>query len=136
MTDHFALSDPDFEQQFATAELDPALFNHEAHLRLAWIHIRKYGEAQAITNICSQLINFVSRLGALSKYNKTLTIAAIKAVHHFIKKSNAVSFEEFIREFPRLKYNFRELIASHYSIDVFQSEQAKQDYLQPDLLAF
>jgi phosphoserine phosphatase len=136
MTDHFALTDAEFEQQFAGAELDPALFNHEAHLRLAWIHIRKYGEAQAITNICSQLVNFVTRLDALSKYNKTLTIAAIKAVNHFIKRSNADSFQEFISEFPRLKHNFRELIASHYSIDVFQSPQAKQTYLQPDLLAF
>lgn len=136
MTSHFALNDADFEQQFASGELDPALFNHEAHLRLAWIHVHKYGEEQAITNICSQLVNFVTRLGAFSKYNNTLTIAAIKAVHHFMKGSGAVSFEEFIREFPRLKYNFRELIASHYSIDVFTSERAKQAYLQPDLLEF
>jgi hypothetical protein len=136
MADHFALNDNEFEQRFAAGTFDPAVFNHEAHLRLAWIHIRKYGEEQAIANICSQLVNFVTALGACSKYNTTLTIAAIKAVHHFMQRSNAASFDQFIQQFPRLKYNFRELIASHYSVDVFQSEQARQFYLEPDLLAF
>lgn len=136
MLDHFALSDEEFEQCFAAGVFDPVLFNHEAHLRLAWIHIRKYGEEKAIANICFQLVNYVTRLGASSKYNMTLTIAAIKAVHHFIQRSNPSSFHEFIEEFPRLKYNFRELINSHYSIDIFQSEHAKQIYLKPDLVEF
>ena len=136
METHFALNDAEFEQQFASGVLDPALFSHEAHLRLAWIHIRKYGEEQAITNICLQLLNFTSRLGAVAKYNITVTVAAIKAVHHFLRKSGSDNFYEFIREFPRLKHNFRNVIATHYSMDIFKLEQAKQKYLEPDLLAF
>ncbi|HEY3403965.1 MAG TPA: hypothetical protein VGK59_11290 [Ohtaekwangia sp.] len=136
MISHLDLTDHQFEQQFKAGTLDVALFNHEAHLRLAWIHVQKYGVHTAITNICEQLLVFVVRHGAEAKFNKTLTIAAIKAVHHFIGRSDASTFEEFILEFPRLKYNFRELMAAHYQVDIYNSAEAKKEFIQPDLLQF
>jgi hypothetical protein len=136
MNSHFDLTDSAFEQQFKSCTLDPALFNHEAHLRLAWIHIRQYGVEQAIENICTQLIAYTSHLGASDKFNKTLTIAAIRAVYHFMQKTTAVTFDDFIRQFPRLKTNFRDLIAAHYAQNIFKSEMAKREYLEPDLLPF
>jgi hypothetical protein len=136
MNSHFEINDELFETQFQNCELDPALFNHEAHLRLAWIHITKYGADKAIENITRQLFSFVVSLGAIDKYNKTLTVAAIKAVNHFICKSGTDNFYDFIQEFPRLRYNFRELMGFHYQVDIFNSEIAKQNYLEPDLLPF
>ncbi len=136
MNSHVELSDDLFEEQFQNCRFDTALFNHEAHLRLAWIHVTKYGEAKAIENITSQLYAYVVSLGAIDKYNKTLTVAAIKAVNHFIGRSDADNFDEFIQQFPRLKFNFKELMGSHYGIDIFNSAIAKQNYLEPDLLPF
>jgi hypothetical protein len=136
MNSHFDLTDTEFGQQFQTCTLDPTLFNHEAHLRLAWIHVKQYGVEQAIENICTQLIAYTKHLGASDKFNKTLTIAATRAVYHFMQKSNADNFHDFILQFPRLKYNFKELIAAHYAQDIFKSEIAKQEYLEPDLLPF
>ena len=133
---HYNLSDTTFETQFANCQLSPALFSHEAHLRLAWIHITKYGIEQALINIQSQLQDFVSHVGAKDKYNKTLTIAATKAVYHFTLKSSSVTFKEFIEEFPRLQYNFKELMEAHYSMDIFTLEKAKKQYILPDLLPF
>jgi hypothetical protein len=136
MEQHFILSDKEFEEQFESGILKPELFSHEAHLRLAWIHITKYGQDIAINNISKQLINFVELLGARQKYNHTLTIAAIKAVAHFINKSKSENFVQFISEFPRLKNNFKELMSCHYQIDIFNSEKAKDVFLEPDLMPF
>lgn len=136
MEEHFMISDEEFEMQFANSELKPALFSHEAHLRLAWIHIRKYGVKAAIDNIDRQLRDFVALLGAKDKYNKTLTVAAIMVVSHFMKKVPADNFGDFIEQNPRLKYNFRELIASHYAGDIFNSALARNEYQEPDLLPF
>ena len=136
MEEHFKISDEDFETLFADGKLNPAIFSHEAHLRLAWIHIRKYGTDRAIENIDKQLRNFVALIGAGEKYNKTLTVAAIMAVSHFMKKRLVDNFTDFIHHHPRLKYNFRELIASHYKKDIFNSSEAKKMYLEPDLLPF
>jgi hypothetical protein len=90
----------------------------------------------AIDNIRSQLQNFVANLFARSKYNETLTIAAIKAVYHFMLKSKTNNFKDFITENPRLKNNFKELLAFHYKTDIFNSPVAKEKYLTPELLPF
>ena len=136
MNSHLEINDEDFEILFQKSSLPASLFTHEAHLRLAWIQINKYGTEEAIKNICEQLSNYVELIGAGDKYNKTLTIAAIKAVSHFNNKCKLNSFKNFIELFPRLKYNFKELMALHYQKDIYNSEQAKREYIEPDLLAF
>lgn len=136
MEAHFQLSDEDFEQQFIDCTLDAELFSHEAHLRLAWININKYGITQAEKNIQQQLKNFVTYVGAKDKYNTTLTVAATKMVYHFILKSKSKNFKDFIIESSRLKTDFKTLVASHYSFDIFNLEAAKAEYMQPDVLPF
>ncbi len=136
MEKHYELSDLDFEIQFADASLDPVLFSHEAHLRLAWIHITKYGIDKAIDNICSQIRTFATFHGDNDKYNETVIIAAVRAVYHFVLKSESGYFKDFILQFPRLKNKFGELLDSHYSLDIFKSELAKKKYMHPDLLPF
>ena len=136
MEKHFELTDTQFEKKFASCNLNPSYFSHEAHLRLAWIHLKKYGIEKAEKNIQQQLQKYVEHLGENDKYNVTLTIAAIKAVHHFMLKSNTAHFKDFIAEFPRLKYNFKELMSCHYGFDIYHSSKAKKVFMTPDLLPF
>ena len=133
---HTQFSDSEFITQFEDCTLNPEIFSHEAHLRLAWIHIRKYGVELATMNIQHQLLKFVESVGERGKYNKTLTITAVLMVNHFLQHSNASEFSEFILEFPRLKTDFKGLINSHYSFDIFNSKKAKSQFVEPDLLPF
>ena len=48
------------EQDFIECKLNPSDFSHEAHLRLAWINIDRYGIEQAEKNIQNQLRKFFS----------------------------------------------------------------------------
>ena len=136
MKNHFLLPDETFEHQFAEVSLNPKLFSHEAHLRLAWIHIRKYGVEKAVVNICRQIAAFDAKFGDGTKYNETVTVAAVRAVNHFVERSSATDFKSFIQENPRLKHNFKDLLNSHYSQDIFLDERAKTEYLEPDLAPF
>jgi len=43
MESHYKLSDTEFKKRFQTCALRPADFTHEAHLRLTYIHIDRYG---------------------------------------------------------------------------------------------
>ena len=106
MPDHYQLTDIEFEQQFKNASLDPQLFNHEAHLRLAWIHVNKYGVERAVQNITRQLRNYTEALGFVEKYLETVTVAAIRAVNHFVSKSSADCFKGFIAENCQLKISY------------------------------
>ena len=136
MEAHYQLSDQEFVYQFENIILDPKLFSHEAHLRIAWIYIKNNNIDYAIAQLREQLIKFVTHLGAREKYNETVTVAAVKAVYHFYLKSNSENFKSFIEEFPRLKTNFKDLLVQHYNIDVFNSEMAKSSFLEPDKLPF
>jgi len=136
MEKHFDLTDSEFEKQFSNCTLDANLFSHEAHLRLAWIHIYNYGINKAVENITSQLKGFVDSLGAKDKYNETVTIAAVRAVHHFMLRSKTKDFQSFISENQRLRNSFKELLSHHYNTDIFKSEQARREYTEPELLPF
>jgi hypothetical protein len=136
MENHYKMSDKELEFQLRNGVLYPSLFSHQAHLRLAWIHIRNYGIEAALLSIPEQIRSYVSGIGAAEKYNHTLTIAAVKTVYHFKLRSDATDFREFITEFPRLNHNFRDLISSHYSIGILNTKKAKKEFIAPDLLAY
>lgn len=133
---HNQLSDSEFIQQFVEGTLSTNLFNHEAHLRLAWLYINMFGLKQAERDIQNQLQNFVSIVGAKDKYNKTLTIVSIRIVDHFMQKFKSDNFIDFINEFPQLLYEFKTLVSRYYSFDIFSSQEAKVEFLKPDLHTF
>ena len=136
MKSHFNYSDQEFERLFEKEQLDPSLFSHEAHLRLAYIHLEKYGEKQAIRNLTEQIWLYAEGLGVFDKYNETVTVASIKAVKHFMKKMQGNTFKSLIEEYPQLKNNFKELIFTHYSQNIFEMQSAREKYLEPDLIPF
>ena len=133
---HYQLSDEEFEQQFQNCLLSPVLFTHEAHLRLAFIHILKYGESIAIKNITSQLKNYVIFAGEKGKYHETITVVSIKEIALRMNSSHQKDFRIFIQEFPELLNNFKSIINNRYSFDVFQSNEARRHYLKPDKLPY
>lgn len=136
MPSHYDLSDATFANQFATCTLAPQLFNHEAHLRLAWIHINEVGVDQAAARLCTQIQKFDATFDDGTNFNTTVTVAAVKAVNHFMQRSGTTRFTDFIQENPRLLTDFKALLATHYSYDIFSHPVAKRTYLQPDLATF
>ena len=136
MLGHTQLSDAEFLKRLEHFELSAEDFNHEAHLRLAWVQIKLLGVEEAKNRIAEQLLGFVAHLGATEKFNTTLTQASVEVVNHFMEKSKSNEFDEFILEFPHLKTQFLDLLQSHYSKEMLSSNLAKTEYVEPDLMAF
>jgi hypothetical protein len=65
-----------------------------------------------------------------------VTIAAMKIVGHFMRRTPENDFGAFMSKNPRLKTGFRELLSSHYSFDVFELPVARITFIEPDLLPF
>ncbi len=107
------LSDDEFIERLNQCTLDPKLFDHEAHLRLAWINVKRYKLLEAERVVQTQLFQFVSRIGEESKYNDKLTAIAVQIIAQYSSQSKSKSFSKFIEEFPVLKNNFKELIEEY-----------------------
>ncbi|MFC7773860.1 hypothetical protein [Flavobacterium sp. GCM10027622] len=136
MEKHFEFTDAEFIQQLSDCTLPAALFSHEAHLRLAWIQLQHNHVEQAIDIIRVQIQNYAASLGAKDKYHETITVASVKAVAFFIQKTQSTTFLELVTQNQSLKTHFKSLLATHYSTDIFQSEEAKKTFLKPDLDPF
>ncbi len=136
MEAHYQFTDDEFEKQFKFGLLHPSFFTHEAHLRLAWIHITKYGLENAIENVTGQLKKYTELHGVGAKYNETVTVAAVRAVFHFILNTKSNNFRDFIKENPRLNFDFSKLLGYHYAFNIFDSDKAREEYIEPDLLPF
>lgn len=111
--EHMQFTDAEFEKQFSDTTLLKKQFTHDAHLRLAWIHVSKYGEQQAILNLTSQIKAYVSKLGLAHKYVESTTIAAVRLVHSRYVKQPKASYSEFITSNPDLHTHFQELIQEY-----------------------
>lgn len=129
---HYLLSNDELEEKFKNCKLSPKHLTHEAHLRIAYLYIQKYGVKQAIKNISKQLINFDSMYGNGTKFNQRLTIAATKVVELYMQKTSATNFKDMLLEYPQLRSNFCEILRNHYKLDFFKEEK-EEEYVEPSL---
>lgn len=128
------MNDQEFLLQFGNCTFPPELFDHKAHLRLAWLQIKQYGIEQALENCCEYISGFASFHGDHQKFNKTITNASVYAVQHFMEDEH--TFEEFIEKNPQLLSDLKALINSHYSYDIFVVENARKLFIEPDVQPF
>lgn len=136
MEKHYRFSDEVYEQKFRDSKFPPLYFSHEAHLRLAYIHLQKYGLQQSIENMCTQIYDFAIKYGATMKFNATVTYASLQIVYYYIQKGESDNFPELMKEFPNLLEDFKGEIQKYYSWDVFRSPEAKATIHEPDLKPF
>lgn len=133
--DHYSLSDRKYIEEFETCKLDPEWFTHEAHLRLAYLYINKFGVKRAAVKLCEGISKFDSIFGSGDKFHRTITVASVGVLYHFMQKSSSADFRSLIKEFPVLIDDFRSLLLSHYSTRLINSSKSKEEYQLPDLLS-
>lgn len=136
MEKHYRFSDEVYEQKFKDIKFPPLYFSHEAHLRLAYIHLSKYGLEKSIENMCSQIYDFAIKYGATMKFNATVTYASLQIMNSYMEQGSSDNFSDLMLEFPHLLKDFKAEIQKYYSWDVFRSPEAKAKIYEPDLLNF
>lgn len=136
MRTHLDLTDNEFVSQFENLTLDPSLFSHEAHVRLAWVYLRVLPEEEVVERVCEGIQRFDQHFGDGSKFHRTLTVAAVKITSHFHTRSSSNTFAGFMAEFPRLIDDFKGLLFSHFTKERISDPEAKSVYLEPDIMAF
>ena len=60
-------------ERFESGDIEAELFDHEAHVYAAWLFVREYDLAQAVSRFESGLRRLTRKLGVPSKYHATIT---------------------------------------------------------------
>lgn len=121
-------------ERFAGCKSALAEFDHAAHLTVALVRLREMPFEASVTQMRADLMRFSAHHKATG-YNETITRFWLRLV------------ERYMHEFPEerlwkqanevvMHLGDKELLFRHYSKGWVMSEEAKQGWVEPDLLAF
>lgn len=133
---HFAsAADRDFRHSFEQCTIAPAVFDHRAHVRLAYMYLVDHDAEASLRLLRNALLNFLAHNQApASKYHETMTRAWIMAVRHFMESPQSyASADDFIAHHPILLDS--KIMLTHYSAEALFSEEARARFVQPDIEA-
>ncbi len=126
------MQDHEFLQKFEDARL--STFPHHDHIRMAWLYLSHHGWDEGYTKIQIGLKHFATAHDAPQKYHETITQFWAKLVYHCIQTSPDIhDFKQFLETFPILLD--KNAMMRHYSADVLWGSDARNEWIEPDLIA-
>ena len=127
-----ALSDEEFVRSFEDCTLPGEQFHHADHIRLTWILLRSGDVETAGNRIASAIVRFATHNGSPAKYHETVTRAWLRLVAAAMEATPSVgSFEEFARAHPELLD--KGLLLKYYSARLLQGDEARMEWVEPDI---
>lgn len=126
------LTDTEFLEQFENLTLPPAFFDHEGHIRLAWLYLQ-ISDKHAEQLICEGIKRYAEHLGAPNKFHYTLTAGIVRIMKQRQSQQSLVSWQHFVAHNQDLMKNAPALLCQYYSQELLASEQARLEIMAPDL---
>lgn len=131
VTNHHELSDDDFLQQLEAETLDPALFNHEAHIRMPWLYLTRKKLQAALISISAAIQQLDDKYADGQKYHHTITVCFSLIIAAKITQNKFRNWELFISEHRDLT-NPKTLLSEYYHEATLCSYQARKSFAPPD----
>ncbi len=105
-------------RRFENCEYALAEFDHGEHLKVAWTYLQLYGYQAALNRMRAALLRFSAHHSKMG-YNETITVF-------------------WMRKLKQCNGNFRSMpkqdLFLHYTRERVLSEEAKRQWIEPDLL--
>ncbi len=130
------VQDADFIAQFEDCSLAPEHFDHRGHIRLAWLYMNNYGSAVALEKLVTGIRRYAGSLGANDKFHYTITAALLKILVYRQIQCQAPDWQIFIKMNSDLLTDAQALLLRHYRQGVLFSEEARVNWVEPDLIPF
>jgi hypothetical protein len=116
---------------FEAGHVDPAEFDHAAHVYVAWLYLKQASLAEAITRFTAGLRQLTARAGAEAKYHETITWFFLIAIAERCAAAPGADWNTFRRHNADLLRD-ASLLRRFYSSERLQSKLAKRQFLLPD----
>ena len=132
-----ALSDPRIEETvhaFETATVDPADFNHEAHIKVAWGYLQEHDQLEAINRFTAAIKRLTQKLGVPDKYHETITWFYLLKIAESCHGNTKADWHTFKAANPDLFAWNPSIVQTYYSDGLLSSETARRLFVLPDLM--
>ncbi len=123
--------DDELIDAFERGAIDPASFDHRAHLRVAWSYLRALPLEQAIARYVDGLKRLTTRFGVPHKFHATMTWAYLIVVHDAMQDATLAhaSFDELVERRPELLD--RHIVLEHYAPGELDRAEARARFVLP-----
>jgi hypothetical protein len=122
------VTDDLFLEAFETGALSKEDFTHAAHVRLAWICLRRDGFLCGSTRVIAGIQAFARLHGADGLYHETVTRAWLTLIAA-ADTAQAPTFEAFLAAHPELRGR---VLDRHYDPHTLASAAARARFMAPD----
>ena len=130
-----SLSDDEFLSRFEDCQLEPGTFHHADHIRLAWLHIARYGAVEAEQRLLTGIRKMAMHAGVPEKFMHTTTVAWVRLIASATasgpKPCEKSTFTDWIARHP--EFLDKNLLSSYYSVARLQSPAGRAGWIDPDL---
>ncbi len=117
---------------FEEGDIDPAEFDHEAHVYVAWSYLQGYGLLDSIIRFSGALRRLTTKLGVESKYHETITWFFMMVIAERRTGDARDDWRIFKAENADLFNDAGGLLGRYYSKARLDSEAARSRFLLPD----
>jgi len=120
-------------RDFEACRVDPAAFTHQAHMAVALWYLSRYPIEEATDRMRAGLHRLLAHHG-LQAYNETITLFWMKLLRHFLDASAPGRPPLELTNEAIARLGSMRFVFSHFSKQLVFSEQARQSWVEPDLL--
>jgi len=120
-------------EQFEAGDIDAERFDHEAHVYMAWLYVRAFDLADAVSRFDGTLRRLTARLGVPGKYHATITWLFLLLINERASKSE--SWGDFQSRNLDLVRDSKTTLERHYSEALLFSDAAREHFVLPDRIA-
>lgn len=117
-------------ERFERFDVDPASFRHVDHLEAAFAMLTKYSFIEACARYSQTIKTMAESVGALDKFNTTITIAFMSIVAERRDRTGSKDWPSFVASNSDLLD--KAILENWYSKDRLNSDLARTQFLLPD----
>ena len=130
------MTDEEFIEKFEDCTLAAELFDHRAHVRLAWLYLREMGALAALARFAEGLRRYARAQGAEGLYHETITCAYVFLINERDERAGrAQTWDEFAAANADLLDWRESVLKSLYREETLNSDLARRVFVLPDNLA-
>lgn len=126
------MSDDELIARFEALEF-PGGFRHRDHVRLAWIHLRRFPVPEALARISTGLADLARSRQMPGRYHQTITWAYVFLIGERMARADRDrGWEDFAEENADLLEWSGGILRLYYRDETLRSELAREVFVLPD----
>jgi hypothetical protein len=129
------MTDDAFLDAFERCELSREAWTHAAHVRMAWLYLRRKPLAQVVPTVRERIGRLNRALGTPpDAYHETITVAYLRVIDARMAREPGVdTFAEFSARNPDLLDRPLAALLVHYRKETLLGLEARAGFVEPDL---